>query len=77
MGQAEVHYRAAVALLTGTRAYGDLARARLIKDLKVDFGANDEGVTIILHLLDQLYGLRCLVRDIHAMGAPDRAKDTG
>ena len=54
-----------------------LARARLIRDLKVDFGVNDEGVAIILHLLDQLYGLRCLVRDIHAMEAPDRAKDAG
>jgi len=55
----------------------DLARAWLIQDLKVDFGVNDEGVAIILHLLDQLYGLRCLVRDIHAMDAPDRAKDAG
>ncbi len=55
----------------------DLARARLIQDLKVDFGVNDEGITIILHLLDQLYGLRCLVRDIHAMEAPDRTKDSG
>ena len=42
----------------------DLARARLIRDLKSDFGVNDEGIAIILHLLDQLYGLRCLVRDI-------------
>jgi hypothetical protein len=24
-----------------------------------------------------LYGLRCLVRDIHAMEAPDRTKDSG
>ena len=55
----------------------DLARAQLIQDLKMDFGVNDEGVTIILHLLDQLYGLRCLVRDIHAMEAPDRTKDSG
>ena len=39
----------------------DLARARLIGDLKADFGVNDEGIAIILHLLDQLYGLRCLV----------------
>jgi chaperone modulatory protein CbpM len=53
----------------------DLARARLIQDLKVDFGVNDEGIAIILHLLDQLYGLRCLVRDIHTMEAPDRAKN--
>jgi chaperone modulatory protein CbpM len=30
-----------------------------------------------LHLLDQLHGLRCLVRDIHAMELADRAKDVG
>ena len=53
----------------------DLARARLIHDLKVDFGVNDEGIGIVLHLLDQLHGLRCLVRDIHAMDVSDRAKD--
>jgi chaperone modulatory protein CbpM len=53
----------------------DLARARLIQDLKVDFDVNDEGIAIILHLLDQLHGLRCLVRDIHAMEVADRAKD--
>jgi chaperone modulatory protein CbpM len=55
----------------------DLARAQLIQDLRADFGVNDEGVAIILHLLDQLYGLRCLVRDIYAMEAPDRTKDSG
>jgi chaperone modulatory protein CbpM len=55
----------------------DLARALLIRDLKVDFGVNDEGVAIVLHLLDQLHGLRCLVRDIHAMDVSDRAKDAG
>lgn len=48
----------------------DLARARLILDLKMDFGVNDEGITIILHLLDQLYGLRCLLRNIRATEAP-------
>jgi chaperone modulatory protein CbpM len=56
----------------------DLARAaRLILDLKGDLGVNDEGIAIVLHLLDQLYGLRCLVRDIHAMEMSDRAKDVG
>jgi chaperone modulatory protein CbpM len=55
----------------------DLARARLILDLKVDLGVNDEGIAIVLHLLDQLYGLRCLVRNIHAMEGSDRAKDVG
>ena len=30
----------------------DLARAHLINDLKGDIGVNDEGVAVILHLLD-------------------------
>ena len=36
----------------------DVARAHLIRDLKGDFGVNDEGVDVILHLVDQLHGLR-------------------
>jgi chaperone modulatory protein CbpM len=36
----------------------DLARTRLIQDLTEDFGVNDEGVPIILGLIDQLHGLR-------------------
>jgi chaperone modulatory protein CbpM len=67
-----------VPVTSGTRfqfSDADLARARLIHDLKVDFGVNDEGIGIVLHLLDQLHGLRCLVRDIHAMDVSDRAKD--
>ncbi|NGX93908.1 MAG: hypothetical protein G4V63_01235 [Candidatus Afipia apatlaquensis] len=36
----------------------DVARARLIHDLKSDLGANDEGIDVILHLMDQLHGLR-------------------
>ncbi len=36
----------------------DIARARLIHDLKMDLGVNDEGVGVILNLVDQLYGLR-------------------
>jgi chaperone modulatory protein CbpM len=55
----------------------DLARARLIQALKVDFGVNDEGIAIVLHLLDQLHGLRCLLRDIHVMEISDRAGDAG
>src|SRR4051794_11399855 len=53
----------------------DLARARLIDDLKVDFGINEEGIAIVLHLLDQLHGLRCLVRDIQAMAVSNRASN--
>lgn len=55
----------------------DLARARLITDLKANFGVNDEGIAIILHLLDQLYGLRCLVRDIQAVEVSEQSKDIG
>jgi chaperone modulatory protein CbpM len=36
----------------------DLARAQLIRDLREDFGVNDEGVSVILHLIDQMHGLR-------------------
>jgi len=36
----------------------DVARARLIQELKTGFRVNDEGVDIILHLIDQLHGLR-------------------
>jgi chaperone modulatory protein CbpM len=43
----------------------DVARARLIRDLKTDFGVNDEGVDVILHLVDQLHGLRRALEQLH------------
>jgi chaperone modulatory protein CbpM len=43
----------------------DVARARLIRDLKDDFGVNDAGVDVILHLLDQLHGLRSALDQLH------------
>jgi chaperone modulatory protein CbpM len=36
----------------------DVARAELIHDLKRDLGVNDEGVGVILDLIDQLHGMR-------------------
>ncbi len=39
------------------------ARACFIRDLQDDMGVNDEGVEIVLHLLDQLHSMR------HAMQA--------
>jgi chaperone modulatory protein CbpM len=42
----------------------DVARARLIQDLKGDFGVNDEGVDVILHLVDQLHGLRRALKQL-------------
>ena len=43
----------------------DVARAHLIRDLKGDFGVNDEGVDVILHLVDQLHGLRRALAQLH------------
>ena len=42
----------------------DLARVQLIRDLREDFGVNDEGVSVILHLVDQMHGLR---RSMHEL----------
>ncbi len=42
----------------------DLARAKLIRDLKHDLGVNDEGVGIILNLLDQMHSLRKAMADM-------------
>ena len=36
----------------------DVARAQLIRDLRDDLGVNDEGISVILHLVDQMHGLR-------------------
>ena len=48
----------------------DMARARLIRDLQVDFGVNDEGVGVILNLVDQLYGMRRALMELrHAVRA--------
>jgi chaperone modulatory protein CbpM len=43
----------------------DLARAHLIQDLKSDLGVNDEGIDIVLHLVDQLHGMRRLLAALH------------
>jgi chaperone modulatory protein CbpM len=42
----------------------DVARAQLIRDLREDLGVNDEGVSVILHLVDQMHGLRRSMRDL-------------
>ena len=50
-----------------TRHYSDvdLARAHLIRDMQ-GLGVNDEGVPIILDLVDQLHGLRRTLRGLLA-----------
>ena len=42
----------------------DLARAKLIRDLKKDLGVNDEGISVILDLIDQVHGLRRILREL-------------
>lgn len=43
----------------------DVARARLIRDMQVDLGVNDEGVDIALHLIDQIHELRRTMAGLH------------
>lgn len=42
----------------------DLARANLIVDLRHNMGVNDAGLDIVLHLLDQMHGLRRTMSDL-------------
>jgi chaperone modulatory protein CbpM len=42
----------------------DLARAQLIHDLREDFGVNDDAVSVILHLVDQVHGLRRSMQEL-------------
>jgi chaperone modulatory protein CbpM len=36
-----------------------------VQNLKSEFGVNDEGIDVILHLLDQLHGLRGAFMQLH------------
>jgi chaperone modulatory protein CbpM len=47
----------------------DFARALLILDLQKNMGVNDEGIAIILDLLDQIHGLRRKLREIISAAA--------
>jgi chaperone modulatory protein CbpM len=53
----------------------DLARARLICDLQRGLGVNDEAVPIILHLLDQVHGLRRMIAEARRRAAADPPAD--
>jgi chaperone modulatory protein CbpM len=39
------------------------ARCNLISDLKQEMGVNDDGIDVILNLLDQIHGLRRALRE--------------
>src|SRR5260370_41550299 len=42
----------------------DLARALLVRDLQQDMGVNEEGVSVVLDLIDQIHGLRRALRGL-------------
>ncbi len=51
----------------------ELARVCLIRDLREGMGVNDEGVAIVLDLLDQVHGLRQALRRVSSalLGLPE------
>jgi chaperone modulatory protein CbpM len=42
----------------------DVARAHLILDLQNNMGVNNAGLSIILHLIDQMHSMRRLMSDV-------------
>ena len=42
----------------------DLARARLVQHLGARAGVNAEGISIVLDLVDQIHGLRSMLRQV-------------
>ncbi len=44
----------------------DVARVRLIAELRRDLGVNDEAVPVVLRLLDQVYALRKALGDLNS-----------
>jgi chaperone modulatory protein CbpM len=49
----------------------DLARALLVRDLVQDIGVNQEGLDVVLDLLDQLYEARGALRRVLAVLAEE------
>ncbi len=43
----------------------DMARVRLIAELRRDLGVNEEAVPVVLRLLDQVYALRKALADLN------------
>lgn len=43
----------------------DIARVRLITELRNDMGVNDDAIPVVLRLLDQIYSLRRALADLN------------
>ncbi len=48
----------------------DVARARLIAELRDALGMNEEAIPVVLDLIDQIHGLRRLVRGLLEQSRP-------
>jgi chaperone modulatory protein CbpM len=61
-----------------TFSEGDVARVQMIVDLRRDLAIDEEAMSVVLDLLDKLYGLRRQMRDLlSAVGElPDTHRDT-
>jgi|SRR6266446_2177370 chaperone modulatory protein CbpM len=42
----------------------DVARAQLIRDLTQEMGVNEDGVAVVLDLVDQIHGVRQALREV-------------
>ena len=54
----------------------DVARVRLIYELRYDLALDEEALPVVLHLLDQVYALRRRLRHLHEVIAtqPDEVR---
>jgi len=54
----------------------DIARGQLLQDLERTMGVNEEGIDVIVHLIDQLYGIRMTMGELVAAIAaqPDEVR---
>ena len=54
----------------------DVARVRLIQELRYDLAIDEEALPVVLHLLDQVYALRRRLRQMHDVIAtqPDEVR---
>jgi chaperone modulatory protein CbpM len=55
----------------------DVARVKLIAELRNDLGVNEDAIPVVLRLLDQVYGLRRALADLNEaiQALPDSAQD--
>lgn len=53
----------------------DVARVHFVRDLSADFGVNDAGIDVALHLVDQIHALRRVLRSLQHGWGPQGASN--